>query len=237
MAAESQRLRFLPLPTRFEDGWSFDAARVPDARLFILCNPNNPTGAVYGDGLVREIVRRGKGRGVQVIIDEAYKGLAFERMSRADEAIRVRSFSKEFSLEQWRLGYAVAPAAVAERLVSFVAQTASCVPGFIQEAGIACLEADDAIRAGREAVWRSRSQALQKELTGSGFSFAPPASGMYVFATRKDIVDSEEFCLDRLERTGVALAPGSSFGGYDRFIRISANQPEDVLEKAVAAID
>ena len=237
MAAESQRLRLLPLPTRFEDGWSFDAARVPDARLFILCNPNNPTGAVYGDGLVREIVRRCKGRGVQVIIDEAYKGLAFEPISRVDDAVRVRSFSKEFSLEQWRLGYAVAPAAVAERLVSFVAQTASCVPGFIQEAGIACLEADDAIRASREAVWRSRSQTLQKELAGSGFSFAPPASGMYVFATRKDIVDSEEFCLDRLERTGVALAPGSSFGGYDRFVRISANQPEDVLEKAVAAID
>ena len=98
-------------------------------------------------------------------------------------------------------------------------------------------EGDDEIRAARKTVWRSRSETLQRELAGSGFRFAPPASGMYVFAARKDIVDSEAFCLDRLERTGVALAPGSSFGGYDRFVRISANQPEDVLEKAVAAID
>jgi aspartate/methionine/tyrosine aminotransferase len=60
---------------------------------------------------------------------------------------------------------------------------------------------------------------------------------MYVFATREDIADSEAFCLDRLERTGVALAPGSSFGGYDRFVRISANQPEDVLESAISALD
>jgi aspartate/methionine/tyrosine aminotransferase len=237
LAAESLGLRFRPQPGRLEDGWSFAAADLSGAGLFILCNPHNPTGLVLDDGPVGEIIERCGRQGIHLVIDEAYKGLAFRPIPRYKRAIRVRSFSKEFSLESWRLGYAVAPAAVVERLVSFISRTATCVPRFVQEAGIACLEGESGIRMSREAVWRSRSETLQGELAKRGFRFAAPGSGMYVFATRDDIIDSESFCRERLERAGIALAPGNAFGGYERFVRIAANQTEKVLEDAVAAID
>lgn len=237
LAAESQGLRFQPVPTRLEEGWRFSVSDIPEAKLFILCNPHNPTGIVLDDGRVDEIMERCRDGRIHLIIDEAYKGLAFRPIPRYEGAIRVRSFSKEFSLESWRLGYAVAPAAVAERLVSFISRTATCVPRFVQEAGIACLEHESEIRAARGSAWRSRSETLQGELAKRGFRFAAPGSGMYVFAAREDIIDSESFCRERLERTGIAIAPGNAYGGYERFVRICANQPDDVLENAVAAID
>jgi aspartate/methionine/tyrosine aminotransferase len=237
VAAERLGLRFLAVPTRMETGWSFSVPEIPEGSVLILCNPLNPTGTVFDESFVRDVVDHCRRSRIPIVIDEAYKGLAFGEIPRFESAIRLRSFSKEFSLESWRLGYAVAPKAIADKLASFILHTATCVPPFVQEAGLACLEHEEEIRAPRAAIWRSRSETAQRALAGRGFRFVPPDSGMYVFATREDIDDSDSFCRELLDRTGVALAPGSAFGGYGRFVRICANRPESELEEAIALID
>ena len=66
----------------------------------------------------------------------------------------------------------------------------------------------------------------------AGFRFAEPQAGMYIFATHGGIADAEKYAMKLLEK-GVAVAPGSAFGNFGSFVRICANQPEDVLEKAI----
>jgi aspartate aminotransferase len=233
----ARQLRMDPviLPTSLEGGWRFEAASAKGCGLFLLCNPLNPTSTLYPRELIEAALRELRASGGQLILDEAYKGLAFEEVPRYDGAIRVRSFSKEFSLEGWRLGYAVAPVEIAAELARFNQITTTCVADFIQEAGAACLEHEREILEPVRALWRERSQAGQRALAAAGFDFAAPQGGMYVFATHPALSDSDAFADQLLDR-GVGVAPGSGFGDYPRFLRVCVNQPAAELERAVARI-
>jgi len=147
----------------------------------------------------------------------------------------VRSFSKEFNMENWRLGYVVAPAEIARKIVEYNQATATCVAPFVQHAGLACLENEKELLHANRKVWKTRMGAASKAMHAAGFEFAAPQAGMYIFARHDGIADSGEYAMKLLDK-GIAVAPGSAFGKYNGFIRICANQPEDVLENAIAKI-
>ncbi|MCX6770309.1 MAG: pyridoxal phosphate-dependent aminotransferase [Candidatus Micrarchaeota archaeon] len=211
------------------NNWEFGS--LPSADAAIICNPLNPTSTIYDGGALRKAVEEAEGNGTHVIMDEAYRGLAFEPIGKLGK-IRLRSFSKEFCLESWRLGYAIAPAEIARKLERFNRITCTCMPQFVQEAGIACLENEKEILAANRRIWKARADSACKALAAHGFEFAKPQSGIYVFAGHEGITDSEKYALSLLEK-GVAVAPGSDFGGYDKFVRICANQPPAILEEAI----
>lgn len=227
-------LKAKALQTSLEAGWQF--SEIPrSADIVLLCNPLNPTSTIYGEKLMKETVNEAGKRGAHAIIDEAYRGIAFERLLKHKGAIRVRSFSKEFNMESWRLGYAVAPMEVAGRVAQFNQITSTCVPEFVQAAGVACLENEKAILAQNTRAWKARLALAQKCLEEEGFSFAAPQSGMYVFASHPRMADGGKFALSLLKR-GIAVAPGECFGNYRKFIRICANQGESVLGRAIASM-
>ena len=223
-------LEGLAVGTSLEAGWQFE--KIPAADVAIICNPLNPTGTIYGDGLMRRTLASARESGMQVILDEAYRGLSFEKIPVYEDAIRVRSFSKEFSMESWRLGYAVAPEEIVKKVVEFNQITETCVAPFVQQAGAACLLHEKEILSEAAGIWKGRMGAAARALRKEGFRFAKPQSAMYIFATHGAIDDSEKYALGLLEK-GVAVAPGSDFGDYPAFVRVCANQPEDALEKAI----
>lgn len=237
LAAKQLGLRAVAAKTLLGDSW-----RMPDplpeaaasADLMIICNPLNPTSTVYEPDAVEGAIEETGRAGGYLLIDEAYRGLAFAPLPeyRGGRVIRVRSFSKEFNMESWRLGYAIAPKDVVEKVVAFNQITITCVPEFVQRAGIACLGNEGIVNEHRE-VWRSRSLAAQKALRACGFRFAAPQAGIYVFATHERLKDAEGFAMKLLEREGIAVAPGNGFGNYGQFVRICVNQPAAVLEDAI----
>lgn len=233
MACKQLGLEQVNVRGKVEDNWGFDGLPLDGAKIFLLCNPLNPTSSVYPPELVRRCIKETSDAGVHMILDEAYRDLAFEEIPEySGEIIRVRSFSKEFNMEGWRLGYIVAPSDVAKKMISYNQITATCVPEFIQWGGIACLENEGEIVSANRAIWKKRAEVAGKALAEAGFEFATPASGIYAFATHPKITDAWDFALRMLER-GVAVAPGSPFGGYDTFLRICLSQPEEVLEAAI----
>lgn len=228
-------MKTLTPETIFEEGWNFDGFSFENAKILILCNPLNPAGTVYSHELMERTIARAKAAGLQVIIDEAYKGISFEDIPHYD-AIRVRSFSKEFNMEGWRLGYIVAPADIARQVVEYNEATITCVPEFIQRAGLACLENEGEILREHRIIWKDRLDMAGKMLKDSGFRFVAPSMGMYVFATHDKISDSCKFAMELLERHNVAVAPGASFGGFDGYIRISLNQDGETLREGIELI-
>jgi aspartate aminotransferase len=218
--------------------WDFNPEDMEKAKVLLICNPLNPTSTVYPEKLIRGAIGAAADKGAHVVLDEAYRGLAFNEIPEygGDNVIRVRSFSKEFSMEGWRLGYAIAPEDVAKKLIAFNQITATCVAPFVQEAGIACLENESEILAESRKAWRLRTDAVQKALAEAGFRFAKPDAGIYVFATHPAIRDSGAFAMSLLEKEGIAVAPGTEFGGYKTFIRICVNQPEGTLRDAIGQI-
>lgn len=234
LACRALGLEASPMPSSMDNGWQFNPADAGKARMLIICNPLNPTSTIYEEKSVRAAISEGRESGMHVVLDEAYKGLAFRQVPRYDGAIRVRSFSKEFNMEGWRLGYAVAPEDVAKKLIAFNQITATCVAPFVQAAGIACIEDEKEILAKNRKEWVSRSDAAQKALAAAGFTFAKPESGIYVFARHGGIADSGEFAMRLLEKEGIAVAPGTEFGGYKEYVRICVNRPEYVLGDAIS---
>ena len=233
LASRQLGLEMQTLETGVDSGWSFNPEDIPESKVTILCNPLNPTSTIYEEKIVNEVIGRCQDRGSHLILDEAYKGLAFEKMPQYEGAIKVCSFSKEFNMEGWRLGYVVAPEHVVEKLVGYNQITATCTPPFIQEAGIACLDNEKEILAQNVKIWQSRAKTAEKVLSEHGFTFAKPEAGIYVFATHDSIKDAETYAMDLIEKEGVVVSPGTAFGGFKRFFRICVNRSEDVLTDAI----
>ena len=230
LACRQLGLKIKLAETSLEGRWQL--GKVPSADALVVCNPLNPTSTICEKSAVDRAIAKAKESKAAVIVDEAYRGIAFKDIP-APDAIRVRSFSKEFNMENWRLGYAVAPKEVAGKLVEFLQATSTCVAPFVQAAGVACLENEDEILEINREIWKMRMAAASKAMRAAGFEFAEPQAGMYIFATHGGIADAEKYAMKLLER-GVAVAPGSAFGNFRSFVRICANQPEDVLEDAIA---
>jgi aspartate aminotransferase len=218
--------------SRPESGWLPDAIPYGKGKAIILCNPLNPVSIVYPPAFVEEVINEAARHGVAVVIDEAYRGLAFQEYPRYDGAIRVRSFSKEFNMEGWRLGYVASPAPVARRLTRFNQITATCVAPFVQAAGIACLQKEKELLSENLKNWKERTSAAVNMLSGTGMSFTVPTAGIYLFATHSNITNGDRFVLELLEK-GVALAPGSCFGDYGNYVRICLNQDVPLMREAL----
>ena len=214
-----------------EHDWTISTDFSP--QLVLLCNPLNPTSTVYPDSTVLELLESASNCGGTVILDEAYRGLSFESIPRYD-SIRLRSFSKEFNMEGWRLGYAVTPKELAEKLERFNQMSFSCVPEFVQQAGLACLQDEENLLKQNRREWMRRAQVASRALKKEGFVFSKPQAGIYVFATHPELKESEAFALRALDK-GIAVAPGKDFG-QPNYFRICLNQEPEVLEEAIAVL-
>ncbi|MBU0532814.1 pyridoxal phosphate-dependent aminotransferase [Candidatus Micrarchaeota archaeon] len=232
LACEQLGFKYRQIKTRLEDNWNFEKLDFEKAELLILCNPGNPTSTIYEKRRVDDAIKEANEEGVTVIIDEAYKDLAFEKAPHYKGVIRVRSFSKEFNMANWRLGYAIAPEEIVNKISEFNQITITCVPSFVQKAGIACLENKKDILKENVEIWKKRSDVAQRALRKEGFRFARPQAGIYIFATHNEITDANRYVMRLLEE-GIAVAPGDVFGEYNEFVRICVNRSEDVLEKAI----
>ncbi len=233
LACNQLGLKQITPDASLENNWEF--GKLPQADIAIICNPLNPTSTIYSESSIRKALKDTASTGTHLILDEAYKGIAFEKIPRYEGAIRVRSFSKEFNMENWRLGYIVAPVEVAKKMIAFNQVTATCVSPISQAAGLACLENELEILAGNVKIWKSRMGTASKAMKAAGFEFAMPQAGMYIFARHDGIKDGTEFALKLLDK-GVAVAPGADFGAGKEYIRICANQELATLEAAIEKI-
>jgi aspartate/methionine/tyrosine aminotransferase len=98
---------------------------------------------------------------------------------------------------------------------------------------LACLENKKSILEGNNKIWMKRSASTQKLMKETGFEFAKPDAGIYIYLTHPKMRGSDagqfvEKCLEN----GVVIAPGDEFGNTD-FVRFCINQPEDVLAEAI----
>lgn len=169
----------VPLAGYQHDLDSMAAAVTAETRCVLLCNPNNPTGAVAHRTEVEEFLGRIPGD-VVVIIDEAYRdfvtdpdvpdGLDLYRARR--NVCVLRTFSKAYGLAALRVGFAVAAPAIAAaaRRVGMV-----FFPGSLgQAAAIASLEpAAEAELAARCAELAGERRRLRDTLRDAGFAVAP----------------------------------------------------------------
>lgn len=229
---------FLPVIDRIA------AAITPCTRAILLNTPNNPTGRVYPERILRALndMLAGLNQRVLVISDEPYKHLVFDGGRQPEVAALVsntvicNSWSKSQALPGERIGYLALSPRLADRPTLRTACTfANRVLGFINAPAIwqlAELEAHDAkIDVG---VYQDKRDLLCDALARIGYDVTKPEATFYVFL-KTPIADDIAF-VRMLSAEGVLAVPGVGFG-RSGYIRLSLTVPRAMVAKSISGFE
>ena len=217
------------------------AALDPAPAGVILASPANPTGTIIAPEELQAIVRVCRDRGIAIVSDEIYHGLhygeaAHSILEYAPEAFVVNSFSKYYSMVDWRLGWLLVPEAYVDTVRAYAGNLFLTPPSPSQQAALVAMDCDDELEGHRQVYARNRALLLEA-LPSMGLQrIAPPDGAFYIWADVGHLTDdSLAFCMRLVQETGVALAPGIDFDPVDghRFIRFSFAPGTGQVEEAL----
>ena len=213
----------------------------PRTRIIALNNPNNPTGSLMDEALLREIIGLAATVGAWVLCDEVYRGIDHEgngfTASVADlypRGVSTGSMSKVFSLAGLRLGWIVGPQALLRAVTTHRDYNTISV-GLLDDvfASIA-LEHRDAILARSRRIVTTNLGLLDRWVSQEPLiSYVKPRSGTTALLRYQAGLTSEEFCVRLIESTGVMLTPGSALD-MEGYLRIGYANNRAVLEEGLA---
>jgi aspartate/methionine/tyrosine aminotransferase len=212
-------------------------------RAVATISPNNPTGAVYSEGSLREVNRICRERGIYHIHDEAYENFTYDGAkhfspgSIADSegyTISLYSLSKAYGFASWRIGYMVTPRHLLESIRKIQDTILICAPVISQFAAIGALQVG---RGYCEEKLRPISEVRQIVLKAlreiSDICTVPQADGAFYFLLRlKKQIDPMQLTERLIREQRVAVIPGTAFGIADGcYLRVAYG----ALEKGTAA--
>lgn len=208
----------------------FETKITAKTKAVILNNPNNPTGVVYSEEIIKKLAeilenkQKELGTEIYIISDEPYRELAYDGVEVPyltkyyANTIVGYSFSKSLSLPGERIGYLVIPsempdyenvfaaAAIANRILGFVN-----APSLIQRAVAKVIDEKTDIE-----YYNRNRELLYGSLTEYGFQCVKPEGAFYLFV-KSPVADEKEFC-NKAKEFNILIVPGSSFAcpGYVR---------------------
>lgn len=249
MAAWTQS-RVVRYPCPPEQGFLPDLDRLrslftPRTRLLVLNSPNNPTGAVYPEHVVREMVELAQRHNVWLLSDECYDQLVHEGATISPAAlvddgrvISTYSFSKTYAMTGWRLGYLAGAPRLVDEVTKVLESQSSCAPSMAQKAAEAALGGPQDCVLRMNAAYRRRRDAMVWMLRAAELLISEPHGAFYIMA---DISPSglpaREFAFHLLREWGVSVAPGSAFGTVaGDAVRISLASSDEDLANGVGRL-
>lgn len=231
-----------------DNGYQMDLDEVrskitPKTRGIVIVTPNNPTGGVLEEDVLKELAEIAKANDLMVIADEIYERLVYDGAKHVSIAslpgMKERTFtmngmSKAYAMDGWRLGYVAAPEEYITVMNKFHQHNTTCAPNFVQVAGIAALtqEKDEVQKMVAEYQHR-RDYAVQAINAIDGISCLCPKGAFYIFINCKQLgKTSAELSQYFLEQAKIALVPGDVFGpGGEGYLRMSfAASYESIVE-------
>jgi aspartate aminotransferase len=240
------------LPLREDRDFTIDVDELADrlserTKLVILNSPNNPTGGVIRAGDIRAAAELIADTPAWVLSDEVYSRLIYTDAfcsiatvpGMLERTVLLDGLSKTYAMTGWRCGYACVPEPLVDPLTRFFVNSTSCVPPFIQLAGVAALEGpqDDVERMVEEfRARRSLIVAGLRELPG--VTCRVPDGAFYVFPNVGALpIGADELAERLLEEAGVAVLAGSAFGAVGaEHLRLSYANSRPKLEAALERI-
>ena len=239
----------VPLPLVEGRDFSFDPAELAArlsarTKLVILNSPQNPTGGVIEPGDLAEAARLIGGTNAWVLSDEVYGRMQYEgefssiatEPGMAERTVILDGLSKTYAMTGWRCGFAAVPEALLEPLTRFFVTSTSCVPPFVQLAGIAALRGpQEEAEAMVEEFDRRRALVVSGLNDLPGVSCRRPKGAFYAFPNVSAAgAPAEEIATRLLEEAGVALLAGGAFGSVaSDNLRLSYANSAENLERAL----
>lgn len=245
------------VPMNFsEAGWSLDVERLeqaitPRTRAFVINSPANPTGWTASLADLTAVLDMARRHGIWIIADEIYGRFVYDPaltidartpsfrdvMTPEDRVLFVQTFSKNWAMTGWRLGWIEAAPALGQVIENLIQYQNSGTPVFVQRGGVAALDEGEAFVA--HQIERARQgRDIVSRLTQSGLVDLPPPSGaFYAFLRVKGGRSSQEIATRLIDEANVGLAPGTAFGAAgEGYLRLCYARNPQILEEAVQRI-
>jgi len=235
-------------------GFRLDLGRLADAvtprtRAVVINSPANPTGWTASRDELRDILELARKHRLWIIADEIYGRFAFDPalttegrtpsfrdvMTDEDQVLFVQTFSKNWAMTGWRVGWLEAPAALGDVIENLIQYSTSGVPVFVQRAAIAALEQGESFVAHQISRARKGREIVCEGLAATGrVELPPPPGAFYAFFRVSGATDSRALAMRLVDEANVGLAPGSAFGeGLDGYLRLCFARKGDDLTEAV----
>jgi len=244
-------IKAIPIKLREEDGFTMrlddiNKAITPKTKMIVVNSPSNPTGGVVEKELWQGIYNIAIKNNLYILSDEIYArmvysdGGVFFSPSKFDNCkthtILVNGFSKAYAMTGWRLGVMTAPSHVAERVSMLQETQLSCVPEFLQRAGIEALSerSNDHVKKMLQEYKHRRDIMVDGLNSISGIQCYKPKGAFYAFPNITQTgYNSRDMASDMLEKAGIASSPGPIFGkqgeGYLRFCYVNSIENIEVM--------
>lgn len=208
-------------------------------RAIVVNSPSNPTGGVFPSAAVDRVVSFAERHDLTIISDEVYEEMVYDGKfasfwGRSNRVVIVNSFSKTLAMTGWRIGYLVAPRALALDLNKMHYHIMACPPTPAQVAVLAGLsESESAVRA-MVREFRARRELIVRLLGRiPGIEVVPPAGAFYAFPRFRWPKSSSEVATALLRR-GVITTPGDAFGSLGAsHLRLSFAASRENLRRGI----
>ncbi len=243
----------VPVPLLEENSFSFDLEAFDKlinrrTKLIILNSPSNPTGGVIPGRDLEHIAEQAQRFGCWVMSDEIYARIAYDGLQVSsiaslpgmkERTIIVDGFSKTYSMTGWRLGFGIMPKELAARVGLLLTHSLGSTAHFTQFAGMEAIVGPQDMVDRMVTEYERRRNVIVDGLNRiPGFTCKKPQGAFYVFPNIKGTgMTSNQLANLILEKAGVALLPGSSFGEYgEGYLRLSYATSIPVIEQGLDRI-
>ena len=245
-------------PLREDDEWNPNLDKLTkslerrnDTKAIVIITPNSPTGAVYSEKVLKEMVNIAAQYNLTIITDEIYDSLTFGKFTSplefADDipVVYLNGFSKVYRLPGYRLGY-IGWSDPSEKDQNFWNNLVELCKGrfgvtsLAQEiAKLALHEPEDSLQAYVDDVFRKQVFLTARLKKLNGISVVPSKGGTYVFPKINLDIKDEDVAKYLIKNHGIFVTPGSAYGsthsqGYLRFVTLTT---EEALMKGVIALE
>ena len=229
------------------DAKKLEAAVTPKTKAVIVNNPNNPTGVVYSEEVIKAMAdvlaakEKEYGTSIYLIADEPYRELAYGvdvpyLTKYYKNTIVGYSYSKSLSLPGERIGYLVIPSEIDsfEDVLS-AANTANRILGYVnapslmQKVIAKCVDEKCEVEK-----YRKNGEFLYDNLVKFGFSAIKPQGAFYLFL-KSPVEDEKEF-VSKAKEFNLLLVPGSSFG-KSGYVRLAYCVSFDTVKNSMPAFE
>jgi aspartate aminotransferase len=221
----------------------------------IINSPSNPTGGVWSDEAVQEVLAIAKKQNLWVFSDECYEQLTYDKKytstatltNDASQILTFQSCSKTYAMTGWRIGYTAGDAQVIKAMSKLQGQSTSCPNSIAQVAAIEALIGNQsAVIKMRDAFKIRRNLIVDRFNSINGVTCEMPGGAFYVFPdfknylgkkfNGKEINTSSDLSMYFLNEKAVVTVSGDSFGAKNN-IRFSYAASEKNLNNALDRVE
>ena len=242
------------VPMQFKDGRftldleKLEAAISPRTRAFVINSPANPTGWTATRDELAAILAIARKHGIWIIADEIYARFVYDGSPRAasfhdvmeqeDRVLFVQTFSKNWAMTGWRVGWIEVPPAFGQIVENLIQYSTSGSPVFVQRAASAALEEGEPFVAEQIARATEGRRIVAEGLKATNrVNLQAPDGAFYQFFSVDGWTDSRKLAIELVDTANVGLAPGTAFGpGGETGLRFCFARKASDLHEAVARL-